>query len=244
MRKQKLIIIIAVSLTLLATATISNAAFEKKQFSKNIIPKIMDNQEVYLGNANIDGDGTEENSNAEASAEADLTIKINSETSIIDFYIDYSISCKGITDSGHISLLLQINGEQVGHDETILVVADEEGTLRIEDIEVHRQDVFSYEIIAIYTNGLPPFTKQDTGIGGGAVFMKSYTVKQPLTLSESYPKIIQKIMLKPTYSIIPIETIKVIPIISPTIKINNKPETYVAPVLIKQQILQSLQKLS
>lgn len=244
MRKQKIIIIIAVILTVLATATMSNAAFTKKQISKIIIPKIMDNQEVYLGYANIDGDGTEENSNAEASAEAELTIKISSESSIVDFYIDYSISCKGVTDSGHISILLQINGEQVGHDETILVVADETGTLSIENIEVHRQDVFSYEIVAVYTNGLPLFTKQDTGIGGGTVNMKSLSVKQPLTFPVMYPTIIQKITLQQSYKTIPIETISVISIITPTLKINYQTEINVAPVLIKQQILQQIQKIT
>ena len=104
MRKQKYVLILAVILTFLAATTLSNAAFLKIQVSKNIIPKIMDNQEVYLGNANIVGDGTEENSAAEASAEAELTIKISSESSIVDFYIDYSISCRGVTDSGHISI--------------------------------------------------------------------------------------------------------------------------------------------
>ena len=104
--------------------------------------------------------------------------------------------------------------------------------------------MFSYEIIAVYTNGLPPFTKKDTGIGGGTVNMKSYSVKQPLTFPILYPTIIQKITLQPSYKTIPVETISVIPIITPTLKINYQTEINVAPVLIKQQILQPIQKIS
>jgi hypothetical protein len=54
----------------------------------------------------------------------------------------------------------------MGHNETI-TFDDEQGRLYIDEIEVEKGDVFTFELSALYTNIIPPFTVPGTAFGGG-----------------------------------------------------------------------------
>ena len=114
------------------------------------------NQQIYLGVAHIIGDGTEANTTVDAVTENDIIIKISSVTSSVDFYINYSMVCSGTTDSGLITLIIQINQENKGHVE-VATVDIKEGQLFLENLEIIRGDVLSFEIGAVYTNLIPSF---------------------------------------------------------------------------------------
>jgi hypothetical protein len=150
-------------LLIVGASIISNAKFIEK---KNNNSKIL-NQEVYLGYANIYGDGVQGNTVIEVEAENDLVVKIQTSPTNLDFYIEYDIDTNnGVNDNGAVSFLLQIDGTQVGHNETI-TFDDAQGRLNIAEIEVEKGDAFSFEIGALYTNLIPPFTVPATAFGAG-----------------------------------------------------------------------------
>lgn len=127
------------------------------------------NQEVYLGYANIYGDGVEENTTIETEAKNDLIVKIETSPDFIDFYIDYEIDTNNaLSDHGAITIFLQVNGEQKGNNETI-TFDKKQGMLYIRDVEVKKGDIFTFEMIVAYTNLVPPFTSTTTVYGGGAI---------------------------------------------------------------------------
>jgi len=174
MNKHRIVtLIIALFLIMTGTAIITHGTVLKKQVTTN------SNQEVYLGFATMSGDGTELNTTVDAIAENDLVIKTESETSLIDLYISYTMECSGVTDSGAISLLVQINQENKGHAEAA-TLDFKTGDLHIEDVEVTWGDVLTFEISAAYTNGVPPFVIPDVAVGGGVVSKKARSVPRSL----------------------------------------------------------------
>ena len=166
MFKKKYFIFVVFATFILISFGLSSASIIKKEANANF-PKTA-NKQIYLGQASIYGDGIEENTTINLSAENDLSIGVDSQTEIVDFYITYTMTCNGTTDNGAITLLIQINGEQKGTNQTI-TFDKKEGILKVENIEVKRRDVLSFQIIGDYTNILPPFDVLDTSIGGGII---------------------------------------------------------------------------
>ena len=174
MKNRAITLIIAIFLIMLGTTIITEGAILKKQIT-NVNYQ---NQEVYLGTATMIGDGTELNTTIETTAENDLVIRTESETSLIDLYVSYSMECNGLTDSGVTTLLIQVNGETKGHNESA-TLNFKEGELIIKNLEVKWGDVLSFEIGAAYTNGFPPFVESDLAVGGGIISKKARIQSMP-----------------------------------------------------------------
>jgi len=165
MRKIVSTFIIVMLLVMSGISFLTQASEEKEKLIFN------QNQQIYLGIAHIIGDGIEVNTTVNTATENDIVIKISSETSIVDFYINYSMVCNGKTDSGLITLIIQINQENIGHSEVATVDLNE-GQLFLEKIEIKRGDVVSFEVGAVYTNLIPSFVVPSVAIGGGVVSKK------------------------------------------------------------------------
>ena len=129
MRKRVSTFIIVMLLVMSGISFLTQASEEKEKLIFN------QNQQIYLGIAHIIGDGIEANTTVNAATENDIVIKISSKTSIVDFYINYSMVCNGKTDSGLITLIIQINQENKGHGEVATVNLNE-GQLFLEKIEI------------------------------------------------------------------------------------------------------------
>jgi hypothetical protein len=158
-------VVIVLTLLLLGMGTVSNAEVINQKITRQ--PKTA-NIQILLGSASIFGDGIEENTVVDAIASDDLTISIPSQTEIVDFYITYDIVCNGDYDEGRVYFLLQINGESQELQEAITVDSDS-GNLILEDVEVSRGDILTFEIGVGYTNLIPPFVVPDVAVGGGIV---------------------------------------------------------------------------
>jgi hypothetical protein len=130
------------------------------------------NRQVYLGYANIKGYG--DSSILEAVAENDLAIGINSHTSYVDFYIDYNINCSGLTDEGVITLTVSINGKNITPT-FVQTPTIKSGMLKIENVEVNRQDVLFF-IINIAYGSIIPFYTNSTSASGAGIFNKNIRV--------------------------------------------------------------------
>jgi hypothetical protein len=124
------------------------------------------NKQIYLGYANITGNGT--TSILEAIAENDLLIGIENKTSYVDFYIDYNMKCKGDTDNGQIWLTVAINGQNMT-PALATTFNSQNGTLKIEDIKVNRQDSFSFVIEVVYASVIPLYINETRALGAGVV---------------------------------------------------------------------------
>lgn len=156
---------IVLTLLLLGMGTVSNAEVINQKITRQ--SKTARTQ-ILLGSASIFGDGIEENTVVDAIASDDLTISIPSQTEIVDFYITYDIVCNGDLDDGRVYFGLQINGEHQELQEANTSDIDS-GNLILEDVEVSRGDILTFEIGAVYTNLIPPFVVPDVAIGGGIV---------------------------------------------------------------------------
>jgi len=167
---KKLITIAIVISIFLGITTISHAALIDQQFSKDKASETINAQEVYLGRATIIGDGIKENTTVNASAENDLLIRTESQTSNIDFYIDYSMNCNGLDDIGGVTLSVQLNGKHEGINVTNTTTS-KGGALMIKNVTVQRGDNLTFEIVAVYTN-FNPFFVINKGDGGFATFSK------------------------------------------------------------------------
>jgi len=143
---------IVLTLLLLGMGTVSNAEVINQKITRQ--PKTASEQ-ILLGSASIFGDGIEENTVVDAIASDDLTISIASQTEIVDFYITYDIVCNGDNDFGIVYFFLQTDIDS--------------GDLILEDVEVSRMDILTFEIGAGYTNLIPPFVVLDVAVGGGIV---------------------------------------------------------------------------
>jgi len=160
--------VLIITIVLIGLITVTNAKPVTKKTVKNIHFNDL-NKQIYLGQATIWGNGTsEENTTVDVDAEIDLSIGIDSETEIVDFYITYSITCTGEYDDGRVYFLLQINGVS---QELINVSTNESdsGNLILEDVEVKRGDKLTFELGAVYTNLFPPFVVPDVDVGGGLI---------------------------------------------------------------------------
>lgn len=145
-----------------------------------------DDQQIYLGQANLYGDGIENNTIIDLKAEKKIFFGIESKVTTVDFYITYSIECDGLTDSGFILLLIQINKENRGYVEHITLDSDE-GTIIVENVGVKRGDVLTFEIGATYANLVPTFTIVNYTFGGGVVYIKTQvTVDKIFALFEQF----------------------------------------------------------
>ena len=105
-RKLTTISVVAI-LILISTTTIKNATTMKHRSNNDLSSETI-SQQVYLGYANITGNGS--NSILEAVAENDIPIRIDAQSGYVDFYINYDMNCSGTTDEGVITLTIFLNG--------------------------------------------------------------------------------------------------------------------------------------
>lgn len=156
---------IVLTLLLLGMGTVSNAEVINQKITRQ--PKTASEQ-ILLGSASIFGDGIEENTVVDATANTDLTISIASQTEIVDFYITYDINCNGDNDFGNVYFFLQINADNQEPQE-VNITDIGSGDLILEDVEVSRGDILTFEIGAVYGNLIPPHGDFDVAAGGGIV---------------------------------------------------------------------------
>jgi len=168
MKRKFLTIGIAIIIIILLACTLSNATVMKLQ-STNFFKNENVNQQINLGSASIIGNGN--SSILEASAKNDLLIGIDAEISKVDFYIDYNMNCDGATDEGVITLTIFINDENNSFN-LVQTPASKNGTLKIENVEVHRQDTLLFVINVVYGSIIPLYSNSTSSTGVG-VFSKS-----------------------------------------------------------------------
>lgn len=188
MRRKLTTISIVAILVILSTTTTSNAMSVKQQPIKELISETV-NHQVYLGSASIIGNGS--SSTLEAVAENDLLIGLDSESSHVDFYITYDMNCSGTTDGGIITLMVSINGQNITPN-IVQTSTSKNGTLKIENIEVNRQDALIFVINVAYGSVIPLYSNSTSATGAG-VFSKAKTIVEKSTnpfldLLEKYPR--------------------------------------------------------
>ena len=144
--------------------TISNGSIIK-QLNRELSFKNVNNQ-IYLGSAVIIGNGS--SSILEATAENDLLIRIDSESDIIDFYIDYNMICSGTTDEGIITLTIFIDDSNMSFN-VIQTPFNKSGNLIVENIEVNRGEKLTFLINVIYGSIIPPYTNSTSATGIGVI---------------------------------------------------------------------------
>lgn len=132
---------------------------------------------MYLGSASIIGNGN--SSTLEAVAENDLLIGLGSESSYVDFYINYDMNCDGITDEGIITPIISINGQNIA-PKIVQNQTSKNGTLKIENVEVNRQDALIFVINVAYGSIIPLYSNSTSATGAG-VFSKAKTIAEEST---------------------------------------------------------------
>ena len=175
MNRKSAIISILTILIVLSTATISTTAI--KQRSIRDLSSETINRQVYLGFASIIGNG--DSSTIEAVAENDLAIGIGSESGYVDFYINYDMNCSGTTDEGAITLTIFLNDQNTSFN-LVQTPTVKNGTLKIENVEVHRQDNLLFMINVGYISIIPLYSNSTSATGIG-VFNKGITVVEEST---------------------------------------------------------------
>ncbi len=175
MNRKSAIISILTILIVLSTATISTTAI--KQRSIRDLSSETINRQVYLGFASIIGNG--DSSTIEAVAENDLAIGIGSESGYVDFYINYDMNCSGTTDEGIITLTISINSQNITPN-IVQTPTSKNDTLKIENVEVHRQDTLVFVIYVVYGSIIPLYSNSTSDTGAG-VFNKGITVVEKST---------------------------------------------------------------
>ena len=158
------IVIVMFSFSMVSSAGVINHTINTDVISKNA------NKQIYLGYANITGNGS--NSILEAVAENDLVVGIENKTGYVDFYINYDMNCSGDTDSGQILLTVVINNQNLSLA-TASTFDVEDGVLKVENIKVDRKDSFSFIIEVVYASVTPFYSNQTQAVGAG-VISKSY----------------------------------------------------------------------
>jgi len=156
---------VAIITIILLAGTLSNATVMKLQSTKDFANENA-NQQIYLGSASIIGNGN--NSILEASAENDLLIGIDAKSSNVDFYIDYNMNCNGATDEGVITLTIFINDENKSFN-LVQTPTSKNGTLKIENVEVHRQDALMFAINVVYGSTIPLYSNSTSATGVGVI---------------------------------------------------------------------------
>jgi len=168
---QKLIrVSIVAMLVIFSITTISTAISIKKQPIIELNSETI-NRQVYLGSASIIGDGN--SSILKAVAENDLFIGLGSESSNVDFYITYDMNCTGNTDAGIITLTITINGQNIT-PKLEQTLTSKNGTLKIENVKVHRQDTLFFVINVAYASVIPLYSNS-TSANGAGTFSKAKT---------------------------------------------------------------------
>lgn len=135
-------------------------------FGVGAVPIQNTNKKIYLGYANITGNGT--SSILEAVAENNLIVAIENKTSYVDFYINYTMSCNGDTDNGQIWLTVAINGQNVT-PALATTFSSQTGSLIIEDVQVSKKDSFSFIIQVLYASIVPLYVNETRVLGAGVV---------------------------------------------------------------------------
>jgi len=174
---KKIFAITLVTMLILLGATTASNAKMNIQHSDEEKPAIL-KKEISLGSATIYGDGIQGNTNVDAAVREGLTIKIGSNQEYVDFNISYSIQCDGEDDIGIVILLVQLGGVSLGYT-SMFSSESKEGDLKIEDALVKQGDLLTYEIIALYINTDPAFTRLDAD-AGGALIIKSRNIHNRL----------------------------------------------------------------
>lgn len=123
---------------------------------------------IYLGYASIIGEGN--SSVLEAHTDNEIRIKIESESELLDFYIDFDMACNGVTDEGIIVLTLSFDGENVSTNIT-QTPTTKMGSLFLHDVAVSRGETFVFVINVIYGN-LIPLYHNETRATGAAIISK------------------------------------------------------------------------
>jgi len=174
-----------VIIIILLTGTLSNATVMKLQSTKDFTNE---NQQTYLGSASITGNGN--SSILEASAENDLLIRIDAESGNVDFYIDYSMNCDGTTDAGVITLTIFINDENNSFN-LVGTPTSKNGTLVIENVEVHRQDALMFVINVAYASAIPLYSNSTSATGAGVISKSTHFIERSndffIRLMENHP---------------------------------------------------------
>ena len=147
-------------LGILVLNSLGVGAFSIENTNKNI------NKQIYLGYAKITGNGN--TSILEAVAENDIIVGIENKTSYVDFYINYEMNCNGDTDNGQIWLTVAINGQNIT-PALATTFNTQNGTLKIEGINVNRKDSFSFVIEVVYVSVIPFYINETRALGAGVV---------------------------------------------------------------------------
>lgn len=162
--KKRLYIFLLVIMIILSNITINVIANSNN--SQNIIITNKLNKQIYLGSASIIGYGN--NSELSAQLENDLLIKLNSSSSIVDFYIDYDINCNGLTDEGVITLTIFLNDENVSFN-FVQTPTNKNGSLKIENVEIKNRDALTFRINVAYLSVIPSYSDSISETGFGIV---------------------------------------------------------------------------
>ena len=162
MRKKLFSILVVMSILLLGSVTVSNAENILKNSAREK-PRIT-NKMITLGSASIFGDGIEGNEIVEAVTEKFAFLRMESNTQTFDFNMTYSIDCDGDDDIGIIIFMVQCGGVTLD-EKTVISTGNESGELKIENKIINNNEIFSYQILAIYLNTDPNFNnmKMDAG---------------------------------------------------------------------------------
>ena len=166
--------IIVLFIFLMLISSISNAAINMRIIDVELNTST-NNRQVFLGSALIIGDGG--SSHLEAIPRKGISIGIDSDSSMVDFYIDYNMTCSGNTDDGWLGLVIGLNGINVSSNAAVIGPLEtyKNGTLRIENIEVQRHDALGYWIEVIYTSIIPPHLNETNAYGFG-VFSRTKNI--------------------------------------------------------------------
>jgi len=167
--KKKIFILILTILFLFSNLIINVSAnlnsFEQKSISKKF------NKQIYLGTASIVGNGN--SSELSAELENDILIKLNSTSSLVDFYINYDMKCNGLTDEGVITLTILLNDENVSFN-FVQTPTSKNGTLKIENVEIQNRDALTFRINVAYGSVIPLHSDSISATGFGIVNKNIY----------------------------------------------------------------------
>jgi hypothetical protein len=160
---KKKIYIFLISIMIILLSTIINVNANQYNIESKIIKNNL-NKQIYLGSASIVGYGNDSDLSAEL--ENDLLIKLNSSSSVVDFYIDYDITCNGLTDQGVITLTIFLNDQNVSFN-FVQSSANKSGSLKVENVEIKNRDALTFRINVVYGSVIPFYSDSisDTGFG-------------------------------------------------------------------------------
>ncbi|MDG6228370.1 MAG: C1 family peptidase [Candidatus Thermoplasmatota archaeon] len=193
--KMKLIYILIACSLIVVPSLLSAGNSPKNQF----VTSTFKTNDIHLGYASVWGDGN--SSLLTASAENNLRIKIDTETERLNFYIDYNMTCGGLTDEGIISLTISLNGENISTN-LVQTPTSKTGSLFVHDIEVSRGDSFVFLIHVFYGN-LFPIYYNETKATGVAVFSRENPIDHVTSMRDAVMMTIRRSSLQEPVSAIP-----------------------------------------